>query len=95
MALSRRTLFTVGGGLTATAALTASWDHKYGEEGVEETLKQWAADYPSATVDVTVVPADYEKALAAALLTPTAPDVFEYANGPTLDQLYAWWSTHS
>ena len=112
MALSRRTLFTVGGGLTATAALTAcgsntgrsaaptagasgaqptiaSWYHKYGEEGVEETLKQWAADYPSATVDVTVVPADYEKALAAALLTPTAPDVFEYANGPTLDMIKA------
>ncbi|MDN5570051.1 MAG: extracellular solute-binding protein, partial [Propionibacteriaceae bacterium] len=32
---------------------------------------------------------NYEDALAAALLTPTAPDVFEYANGPTLDMIKA------
>ena len=82
---------------TASASPTASgplpqlaqWYHKYGEEGVEETVKKWAAEYPNADVTVTWTVADYEKALAAALLTPTAPDVFEYGNGPTLDMIRA------
>lgn len=110
MALTRRTLFTVGG-LAATGALAAcgsnngrspapgggdataptisSWYHKYGEDGVEAAVKKWAAAYPSAKVNVNWVLADYEKSLSAALLTPTAPDVFENANGPTLDMIKA------
>lgn len=67
----------------------AQWYHKYGEDGVEDTVKAWAAAYPDADVTVTWTLADYEKALAAALLTPTAPDVFEYGNGPTLDMIRA------
>lgn len=67
----------------------AQWYHKYGEEGVEDAVKAWAAEYPDADVNVTWTLADYEKALAAALLTPTAPDVFEYGNGPTLDMIRA------
>ncbi|HHU38587.1 MAG TPA: extracellular solute-binding protein, partial [Propionibacterium sp.] len=126
MALTRRTLLTLGGGLAATTALAAcgsntgrtaapapagttgaaaspsgtpdpdagrpqlsQWYHKYGEDGVEQAVKKWAAEYPGAEVSVNWVLADYESALAAALLTPTAPDVFEYANGPTLDMIKA------
>ncbi len=113
MALTRRTLLTVGGGLAATTALAAcgtntgrtaaptggtdtsakptlsQWYHQYGEDGVETAVKEWAAEYPSAKVDVNWVLSDYEKSLSAALLTPTAPDVFEYANGPTLDMIKA------
>ena len=119
MPLTRRTLFTLGGGLAATTALAAcgsntgrtaaptaagssanadpsagrpqlaQWYHKYGEDGVEEAVKKWAAEYPGAQVSVNWVLADYEKTLSAALLTPTAPDVFEYANGPTLDMIKA------
>ena len=115
MALSRRTLLTVGGGLAATTTLAAcgsntgrspapaasggsssgakptisSWYHQYGEDGVEAALKKWAGEYPSAKVDVNWVLSDYDKALSAALLTPTAPDVFENANGPTLDMIKA------
>ena len=121
MALTRRTLLTLSGGLAATTALAAcgsntgrtpapstapgtpvasadpsagrpelaQWYHKYGEDGVEQAVKKWAAEYPGADVSVNWVLADYEKTLSAALLTPTAPDVFEYANGPTLDMIKA------
>ena len=120
MALTRRTLLTLGGGLAATTALAAcgsntgrtpaasapaaasgtpdpaagrpalsQWYHKYGEDGVEQAVKKWAAEYPGAEVTVNWVLADYEKTLSAAMLTPTAPDVFEYANGPTLDMIKA------
>ncbi len=120
MPLTRRTLFTLGGGLAATTALAAcgtntgrtpatsapgtaganataaaarpelaQWYHKYGEDGVEAAVKKWAAEYPDAAVAVNWVLADYEKTLSAALLTPNAPDVFEYANGPTLDMIKA------
>lgn len=67
----------------------AQWYHKYGEDGVEQAVKKWAAEFPGAQINVTWTLADYEKTLAAALLTPTAPDVFEYANGPTLDMIKA------
>ncbi|WP_342372650.1 extracellular solute-binding protein [Propioniciclava soli] len=115
MALTRRTLFTVGGGLAATATLAAcgtntgrtspaatasagatasgpqlaQWYHQYGEDGVEEAVRAWAAEFTDAQIDVNWVLSNYEDALAAALLTPTAPDIFEYANGPTLDMIKA------
>lgn len=124
MALTRRTLFALGGGLAATTALAAcgsntgrsaapsapaatpaspegtpdpqagrpplaQWYHKYGEDGVEQAVKKWAGEYPGAEVSVNWVLADYEKTLSAALLTASAPDVFEYANGPTLDMIKA------
>lgn len=110
MALTRRTLLGLTGGLAATAGLAACgtntgrpsaastaagkpalahWYHKYGEDGVEAAVKKYAAEFTDAAVNVTWTLADYEKALGAALLTPTAPDVFEYANGPTLDMIQA------
>ncbi|WP_300081591.1 extracellular solute-binding protein [Propioniciclava sp.] len=77
---------TAGSG--AVPALS-QWYHQYGEDGVEEAVRAWAAEFGGATVNVNWVLANYEDALAAALLTPTAPDVFEYANGPTLDMIKA------
>jgi multiple sugar transport system substrate-binding protein len=73
----------------ATAAALAVWYHKYGEDGVEATVKKWASDYAKAKVSVNWVAADYEKTAAAALLTSSGPDVFEWATGPSLDMIQA------
>lgn len=67
----------------------SQWYHQYGEEGVEAAVKAWAAEYTGAAVSVNWVLSNYSDALAATLLTPSAPDVFEYANGPTLDMIRA------
>lgn len=75
-------------GSTARPTLR-QWYHKYGEDGVEAAVRKWAEEYPRADIEVNWTLADYEKTLSAALLTPTAPDVFEYANGPTLDMIKA------
>lgn len=86
-----RTTQPTAGATGGTGALPAlsQWYHQYGEDGVEQAVKAWAAEFSGATVNVNWVLANYEDALAAALLTPTAPDVFEYANGPTLDMIKA------
>lgn len=115
MSLSRRHLFTLSGGIAATAGLAACgsntgrtdtaapaassaaaalpsvsvWYHKYGEDGVEQALKKWAAAYTKAKVSVNWVAADYEKTAAAALLTSSGPDVFEWGTGPSLDMIQA------
>jgi multiple sugar transport system substrate-binding protein len=65
------------------------WYHEYGEEGVQEAVKRFAAAYPNADVNVVWRTGEYEKAVAAALLTDEVPDVFEYANGPSLDMIKA------
>lgn len=67
----------------------SQWYHEYGEDGVQEAVKKYAAAYPDATVTVQWNPGDYEKLVSSALLTDDAPDVFEYANGPTLDMIKA------
>lgn len=65
------------------------WYHEYGEDGVEAAVKRYAAAYPDATVTVKWNPGDYNKLLAAALLTSNVPDVFETENGPSLDMIKA------
>lgn len=67
----------------------SQWYHEYGEDGVKEAVTRFAAEYPNATVNVVWRTGDYEKAVAAALLTDDVPDVFEYGNGPTLDMIKA------
>ncbi len=67
----------------------SQWYHEYGEDGVEEAVKRYAAAYPGATVTVKWNPGDYDKLVSAALLTSNVPDVFEYGNGPTLDMIKA------
>lgn len=74
---------------TGPKADLAQWYHQYGEEGVQDAVNKYASEYSGANVTVTWVASDYEKALGAALLTDKAPDVFEYANGPTLDMIRA------
>lgn len=67
----------------------SQWYHEYGEDGVEDAVQRYAAAYPDATVTVKWNPGDYDKLVSAALLTAAVPDVFEYANGPTLDMIKA------
>ncbi|MBA8795850.1 multiple sugar transport system substrate-binding protein [Friedmanniella endophytica] len=73
-----------GGGPTLT-----QWYHQYGEDGVEDAVKRYAAAYDKAKIEVVWNVGDYEKAVGAALLTQKKPDVFEYGNGPTLDMISA------
>jgi multiple sugar transport system substrate-binding protein len=67
----------------------SQWYHEYGEDGVQAAVTKYAAAYTKAKVTVKWNPGDYEKAVGAALLTQTVPDVFEYANGPTADMIVA------
>ena len=67
----------------------SQWYHEYGEDGVEDAVKRYAAAYEPAKVTVKWNPGEYEKLVAAALLTDKVPDVFEYGNGPTLDMIKA------
>ena len=76
------------GGSAGDVELT-QWYHEYGENGVEDAVKRYAAAYDQAKVTVKWNPGQYEKALSAALLTKDVPDVFEYGNGPTLDMIKA------
>ncbi len=61
------------------------WYHEYGEEGTEDAVKRYAADYDKAQVSVEWRPGNYDQQTAAALLTDSGPDVFE--GSPTLDQI--------
>ncbi len=76
-------------GGSATKPALSQWYHQYGETGVEDAVKRYAAAYDKATVTVKWNPGEYEKLVAAALLTDKVPDVFEYGNGPTLDMIKA------
>jgi multiple sugar transport system substrate-binding protein len=67
----------------------SQWYHEYGEDGVEAAVKRYAAAYDQASVSVRWNPGDYDKLASASLLTANVPDVFEYANGPTLDMIRA------
>lgn len=64
----------------------SQWYHQYGEPGVEQAVRRYAADYTKTKVTVQWRPGDYDRQTAAALLTDSGPDVFE-VNGPLLDQI--------
>jgi len=72
-----------GGG----AGSLSQWYHQYGEKGTEQAVKRYAAAYQKATVSVQWIPGNYDQKAAAALLTSSGPDVFEYGNGPTIDMI--------
>ncbi|GAB49820.1 ABC transporter substrate-binding protein [Mobilicoccus pelagius] len=74
-------------GSSAGGPTLQQWYHQYGEAGTQEAVKRYAASYPDATVDVTWKPGDYDQTVVATLVTDKAPDVFEYANGPTIDMI--------
>ncbi|MET8812924.1 sugar ABC transporter substrate-binding protein [Streptomyces sp. NPDC004549] len=100
MAVSRRALLGAGAGVGFLAACgsntgrgggksgsprLAQWYHQYGEAGVEQAVKRYAAAYDKADVSVQWRPGDYDRQTAAALLTDSGPDVFE--GSPSLDQI--------
>jgi multiple sugar transport system substrate-binding protein len=66
------------------------WYHQYGEEGTEDAVRRYAAQYteenPNVEIEVVWQLGDYGQALNAALLTDQAPDVFEQSS-VTLDQV--------
>ncbi|KPI18394.1 hypothetical protein OK074_1593 [Actinobacteria bacterium OK074] len=67
-----------GGGSGSGKSLT-QYFHAYGEAGVEQAVKRYAAAYDKANVSTQwITGADYETKLFAALLTKQAPDVFEF-----------------
>ncbi|MEU6200074.1 sugar ABC transporter substrate-binding protein [Streptomyces sp. NPDC047061] len=67
-----------GGGSGSGKQLTQMF-HAYGEAGVEQALKGYAAAYKSANVTTQwITSSDYESKLFATLLTKSAPDVFEF-----------------
>jgi multiple sugar transport system substrate-binding protein len=84
-----RTPDPVGSSSSSSKPQLSQWYHEYGEDGVEEAVTGYAAAYDKATVTVKWNPGEYEKLVAAALLTDKVPDVFEYGNGPTLDMIKA------
>ncbi|MBW3086961.1 hypothetical protein KEM60_03190 [Austwickia sp. TVS 96-490-7B] len=82
-----------GGAPARTASATgpnlSQWYHQYGEAGTLDAVRRYAADFKDAQISITWKPGDYDNAVAAALQTDSAPDVFEYANGPTADMIVA------
>lgn len=78
---------TQASGSTATKATLAQWYHQYGEAGTQQAVQRYAKAYPNGNVSVQWTPGDYDKKVAAALLTSSGPDVFEAGNGPSIDQI--------
>lgn len=63
-----------GGGGGATLQ---QWYHAYGEDGVQEAVRKYAAAYSKAKVDVQWNPGDYDSKIVTALQNSAVPDVFE------------------
>ena len=55
----------------------SQWYHQYGEDGVQEAVEQWAADYTAAEVTVSWTLGDYAAKLSSRLLSGSGVDVFE------------------
>ena len=66
----------------------SQWYHEYGEAGVEQAVKRYAAAYHKATVQVQWTAGDYDTKLATALVGSGGPDVFEQSVAK-VDQLRA------
>lgn len=87
--LNRRSFLAVAGllGLTACGSNTGRegsaegtlrhWYHAYGEEGVQDAVRRYAAAYPDAEVEVQWNPGDYDSKIVTALQNSAVPDVFE------------------
>lgn len=69
---------------TASSAPTAppkptlqQWYHAYGEDGVQDAVKRYAATYPKAAVNVQWNPGNYDSKIVTALQNSAVPDIFE------------------
>lgn len=71
----------------SNGATLSSWYHQYGEKGTQQAIEKFASDYKDAQVKVNWKPGDYDNTVVATLQTDGAPDVFEYANGPSIDMI--------
>lgn len=78
---------TTSSGDDGSGITLSQWYHEYGEQGVQEAVKRYAAEYPDAKVEVKWTPGDYGQILAAQLLTDDVPDVFEVEQGGSLDMI--------
>jgi multiple sugar transport system substrate-binding protein len=86
---SRRSFLAVAGllGLAACGSNTGRegssagtlrhWYHAYGEDGVQEAVRRYAAAYSEADVEVQWNPGDYDSKVVTALQNSAVPDVFE------------------
>ncbi len=78
------------GALAQDTIRLTQWYHQYGEEGTQDAVMRYAAQFteanPGIEVEVVWQLGDYGATLSAALLTDDGPDVFEQ-NGVTLDQV--------
>jgi multiple sugar transport system substrate-binding protein len=75
------------GGDAQQAKITINhWYHEYGEEGTQDAVMRYAAEYskanPDVAVKVTWVPGDYGAKWRSALLTDEGPDVYEVNEVP-------------
>ncbi|WP_231855425.1 ABC transporter substrate-binding protein [Tsukamurella pseudospumae] len=101
--VSRRAVLAGIGGAALAGALAAcggdtgrgggaagdlrAWFHQYGEKGAPEALARYASEYPGGGVRVSSFPGDYDQKISSALVSADGPDVFEFANGPTIDMI--------
>ncbi len=75
-------------GSSSTSQATLShWYHEYGEAGVQDAVKRYAAEYDKATINVVWKTGEYARALNSQLLTDDVPDVFEAEMGASLDMI--------
>ena len=74
-------------GTTPRKPMIDQWYHAYSEAGAREAVDRYAAAYSEATVTVAWQTGDYDSTTAAAVRSGKGPDVFEYANGPTIDMI--------
>ncbi|MFC4564128.1 ABC transporter substrate-binding protein [Nocardiopsis mangrovi] len=65
-------------GRGGTDGTLAHWYHQYGEDGVEEAVRRYAAAFDGAEIDVQWTPGNYDTKLLSALQGSSPPDVFEY-----------------
>ncbi|MFI6317762.1 ABC transporter substrate-binding protein [Nonomuraea sp. NPDC050556] len=64
-----------------TKITLSQWYHAYGEAGTQQAVQRYAAAYTKANPDVAIkiswIAGDYETRLNSALLSSSAPDLFE------------------
>jgi multiple sugar transport system substrate-binding protein len=66
-----------GGSGSGSAAALQQWYHQYGEDGVEDAVKRYAAAYKQAQVQVGWKIGDYDSLITTALENSAVPDIFE------------------
>ena len=87
--LSRRSFLAIAGLLGAAACGSNTgregsasgtlhhWYHAYGEDGVQDAVRRYAAAYEESHVEVQWNPGDYDSKIVTALQNSAVPDVFE------------------